>query len=105
MIELHNRIEIAKEFASQISSEKIVKMILFGSVARGDDSEESDIDILIVTNRENPELESTIRDIVVDYILKKEVVISPFVMSEEYFNKTKDYSFLKNVIEEGVLLD
>ncbi|MBR3209376.1 MAG: nucleotidyltransferase domain-containing protein [Bacilli bacterium] len=77
-------------------------MILFGSVARGDDNDESDIDILIVVNHDNRELESLIDNIVVDFILKKEEVISPHVMTEEHFNKTKDYSFLKTVMAEGV---
>lgn len=46
---MHNRIEIAYEFARTIESEDILRIILFGSVARGEDKEESDIDILIVT--------------------------------------------------------
>lgn len=46
---MHNKIEIAYEFARTIESEDILRIILFGSVARGEDKEESDIDILIVT--------------------------------------------------------
>lgn len=99
---MHNKIEIAHEFASAINSEEIIKMILFGSVARGDDDKESDIDILIVIHNDNRELESAIDNIVVDFILEKEEVISPHVMTEEHFNKTKDYCFLKTVLAEGV---
>jgi predicted nucleotidyltransferase len=102
MIVMHNKIEIAHEFASAINSEEIIKMILFGSVARGDDDKESDIDILIVIHNDNRELESAIDNIVVDFILEKEEVISPHVMTEEHFNKTKDYCFLKTVLAEGV---
>ena len=102
MIKLYNRIEIAHEFANAINSDEIIKMILFGSVARGDDNDESDIDILIVLDHDNKELESLIDTIVVDFILEKEEVISPHVMTEEHFNKTKDYSFLKTVMAEGV---
>lgn len=102
MIVLYNRIEIAHEFADAINSDEIIRMILFGSVARGEDNEESDIDILIVINHDNRELESIIDNIVVDFILEKEEVISPHVMTEEHFNKTKDYSFLKTVMAEGV---
>lgn len=46
---MHNRIEIAREFARNINSDDIIRIILFSSVARGDNIEESDIDILIVT--------------------------------------------------------
>ena len=72
MIVLHNRIEIAQEFANAINSDEIIRMILFGSVARGDDNDESDIDILIVIHHDNRELESIIDNIVVDFILEKE---------------------------------
>lgn len=44
-----NRLEIAQEFAKAINSKYILKIILFGSVARCEDGEESDIDILIVS--------------------------------------------------------
>ena len=101
---MHNRIEIAHEFADAINSDEIIKMMLFGSVARGDDNDESDIDILIVIHHDNQELESVIDDLVVDFILEKEEVISPHVMTEEHFNKTKDYSFLKTVMAECVAI-
>ena len=99
---MNNRYEIAREFVKAIASDNIIKTILFGSVARGDDNDESDIDILIVVHHDNKELESFIDNLVVDFILKKEEVISPHVMTEEHFNKTKDYSFLKTVMAEGV---
>ena len=99
---MYNRIEIAHEFADAINSDEIIRMVLFGSVARGDDGDESDIDILIVVHHDNRELESIIDNLVVDFILEKEEVISPHVMTEDHFNKTKDYSFLKTVMAEGV---
>lgn len=43
-------INVAQEFAEVINSEYIFKIILFGSVARGDDNDDSDIDILIISN-------------------------------------------------------
>ena len=52
---MNNRLEIAHEFADAINSDKIIKIIVFGSVARGDDHDDSDIDILILSNqRDNP---------------------------------------------------
>ena len=47
---MNNRVKIAHEFANAINSDKIVRIILFGSVARGEDTENSDIDILIVSD-------------------------------------------------------
>ena len=85
-------------------SDDIVKIILFGSVARGDDTEESDIDILIITTNSD-ELSDEINSAAVDIILEKDEFISPHVMSEEHFNKTIDYPFLTNVLKEGVVIE
>ena len=100
---MNNRLEIAKEFAKAINSKYILKIILFGSVARYEDGEESDIDILIITS-DCDELPDEINSIAVDIILEKDEFISPHVMSEEHFNKTIDYPFLTNVLKEGVVI-
>ena len=101
---MNNRYEIAREFVEAISSDNIVQTILFGSVARGDDTNESDIDILIIIRSDNCQVEDMIDKMVVDFILEKEDVISPHVMTEDHFNKTKDYSFLKTVMAEGMVI-
>lgn len=48
---MYNRRSIAQEFADKIKSEDIEKIILYGSVAWGENTEESDIDILIVSKK------------------------------------------------------
>ena len=101
---MNNRYEITREFVEAISSDNIVQTILFGSVARGDDTNESDIDILIIIRSDNRQVEDMIDKMVVDFILEKEEVISPHVMTEDHFNKTKDYSFLKTVMAEGMVI-
>lgn len=101
---MHNRIELAKEFAKSIKSFDITLIILFGSVARGDDTEESDIDILIVSPVAD-KIKPEIHKIAIDIILEKDEVISPRLMTEEQFNKTNDYPFLQNVLKEGVVMD
>ncbi|WP_295614565.1 nucleotidyltransferase domain-containing protein [uncultured Methanobrevibacter sp.] len=98
---MHNRVEIAREFAKAIESDYIIKIILFGSVARGEDTEESDIDILIVSNHRE-KIDDIIADEVAWIMYDKNELISAHVMSEELFNKTKSFSFLTNVLREGV---
>ena len=100
---MHDRIKIAKEFAETIKSDDIKLIMLFGSVSRGDDTEESDIDILIVSPIAD-KIKPKIHKIAIDIIFEKDEVISPRLMSEEHFNKTKDYPFLTNVLEEGVVI-
>lgn len=100
---MNNRMEIAREFANAIKSDKIIRIILFGSVARGDDTEESDIDILIISN-DWEQIDPLITDEVFKVVLDTEELISPYVLSEEQFNETKDFNFLTNVLEEGVVI-
>lgn len=94
---MNNRYEIAREFANAILSYDI-KIILFGSVARGDDTEESDIDILIITTNSD-ELSDEINSAAVDIILEKDEFISLYIMGEEHYNKTIDYPFLTKINE------
>ena len=100
---VNNRRLIAQEFAEAINSEYIKQIILFGSVARGEDTEDSDIDILIVSNHKN-EIESVIRDIAFDIVLDKQEVISSHILSEAHLDKIKDFSFMRNVRRDGIVL-
>jgi len=100
---MKTRIDIAKYFAKSIKNNKIKKVILFGSVARGEDNEESDIDILIVSSfRED--IFDLIYNKVFEILMEEDEHISAHIISEKRFNTKKHYSFLSNVLEEGVLL-
>lgn len=48
-----NRKKIAKDFAKSLSLSDEDEIILFGSVAREEDTDESDIDILIVSDNKS----------------------------------------------------
>ncbi|WP_296789851.1 nucleotidyltransferase domain-containing protein [uncultured Methanobrevibacter sp.] len=100
---MNNRVKIAYEFANAINSDKIVRIILFGSVARGDDGKDSDIDILIVSDYRN-EIWENIEDVIGEIVLEKQELISVHIMDTERFNVSKDYSFLSNVLAEGKVL-
>ena len=100
---MNNRIQIAQEFAKKIMNKHIKEIVLFGSVARGEDTEYSDIDILIVTDDEEL-IEDQISDEVLNILLYKEEHISAHIMSEDHYNKTRNFSFLRNVYEDGVVI-
>lgn len=100
---MYNRFEIAKKFAKAIQSEDIHEIILYGSVARGDDNEDSDIDILIISDNFD-KIEDKIADEVLKVIFNENEYISAQIMSNEHFEKTKKFSFLTNVLKEGVIL-
>lgn len=100
---MNNRIQIARDFANSINSKYIKRIILFGSVARGEDNEDSDIDILIVSDFGDI-IEPLIADEVFKIVLDKEEFISAHVMPESKLNRLKSFTFLNNIEREGIIL-
>jgi len=77
-------------------ADSVEEVILFGSYARGDYEEDSDIDVLIVGNIDFDKL----MDVITDILLKHGELISPVVIKPEEFKRRKD-SFIKTVLREG----
>jgi predicted nucleotidyltransferase len=83
---------------------RIVRLVLFGSYARGEDVSGSDIDILVVlkgTVKAGEEIART-GCITAELSLEKNVVISCTFISEERYN-TEQSPLLINVRREGVI--
>ena len=82
----------------------IEKVILYGSKARGESIEESDIDILIVTEYPVPrETKYLISDIIYNNELKHDIIISAIIVPQsDYRNKISP--FLINVRKEGIVI-
>ena len=100
---MYNRFEIACEFAEAIKSEYILKIVLFGSVARGNDSLHSDIDILIVSNYRD-KIWQIIRKEITNIIIEKQQIVSAHVLSENQIKEINDFTFMKNIRKEGIIL-
>lgn len=86
----------------------LVKIILFGSYARGDNNTNSDIDIMILVNisdLEAKEYQKRLFDETYDFNMDNDVEINPMTHSDELFGKWVDnYPFSNNIEREGVLL-
>lgn len=100
---MNDRIELAKEFAKSIKSDNIVQIILYGSVARGDDTEESDIDILIISDHQN-EIQDKITSESFKIVLNNQEVITPIIMSTDRINKINDFTFMRNIRRDGIVI-
>ena len=85
---------------------KLVSIILYGSVARGSASEESDIDIALLLDGKMPkETEDKVSDLIVDLNLKYDKVFSVVDIDNERFNQWKEtLLFYRNVENEGIVL-
>ncbi len=97
-------LDIAGEFSEGLEKKHIRNIILFGSVARGDFTERSDIDVLVVYSRTKPE--DAVLDIVGTLTDKYDVTIVPVYLSvTEVRNRMKRTDqFILNVLEEGMVL-
>ncbi|MDI6791311.1 MAG: nucleotidyltransferase domain-containing protein [bacterium] len=86
---------------------KILKTtILFGSKARGDSDEESDIDLLVVVKDEDWSLQEEIALEAFKPMLEHDVIISPLVMGSKRFlwHKTHRAPLYRNLEAEGIEL-
>ncbi|MCQ2737686.1 MAG: nucleotidyltransferase domain-containing protein, partial [archaeon] len=61
------------------------------------------IDILIVSNK-SEKIEAKVSEEVFKVILNNKEFISAHVMSESKLDKLKNFSFLKNIKKEGIIL-
>lgn len=104
--ELHNVTSAVVQEAKNLLGNKLESVILFGSYARGDYDDESDIDIMIIANistEEMPALSKKIIDFSCNIDLEYNVILSLILQDKETYNKYKStYPFFKNIENEGV---
>ncbi len=83
-------------------------VILYGSYARGDFNEDSDIDIMILVDLDDEAIQSLSHDLsdaTYDFNCKYDVLIMPIVKNKEHFEKwLRAYPFYNAVNNEGVEL-
>lgn len=87
--------------------ENLVAVILFGSAARGELDEESDIDVLVVLRDYKDFWKEfrTISDIAYDISMGTDfqVLISPVLVAQEEYERSRGV-FLRNIKREGVIV-
>ncbi|AIY89392.1 nucleotidyltransferase domain-containing protein [Geoglobus acetivorans] len=91
--------ELSRKLKEEFES-RIDLVILFGSYARDEMNEESDMDVLVVGDVTLSE----VIDVTYPLSLKYGIYISPIVMSREHFEmlRAEETGFIKNVLSEGV---
>ena len=98
------------EDIKEILGTNLNQAILYGSYARGNNSHESDIDIMILIDIEESDIEfRKARDVIiehaVDFLMEYDVDISPIVANTNHFEYWIDaLPFYQNVRQEGVVL-
>jgi predicted nucleotidyltransferase len=87
--ERNQELEDLKEKLVHLLGPEAFKMILFGSRARGDYSESSDVDVAILVRELTREMKRRILDQVAEIELEYLRPVSVFVLSEEEFEHLK----------------
>ena len=87
--------------------DSIATIVLFGSVARGEAREESDIDLLIVTFMDRFKLRRELATLVLDILFETGEYLSIKTLSMDDFESLKQLksSFLRNVMRDGIFID
>lgn len=77
---------------------------IFGSKIRGDDSDQSDIDVMIELPESNPEIESEIYDFVYDINLQNDCLISVVIFGKDEIEQgpLSESPIYKTIMREGV---
>lgn len=88
-----------------IFHDSVSSIILYGSVARGTQTSESDVDIAVIVNGYTKTMHDTMTDFVVDLELKYNKVLSVLLIDYDKFKGWENVMpFYKNVKKEGIQL-
>jgi predicted nucleotidyltransferase len=92
------------ETITELYGDKIAEMYLYGSVARGDYKDDSDIDMFITMNAEKSELNRIhmkICKIISDIDLDHNIILSCMVSTKQDFDNDIEYLYV-NIKKDGV---
>lgn len=90
---------------TEIFQESVKSIILYGSVARGTQTDESDVDIAVIVTSYTKDMHEQMIDFVVDLELEYDKVLSVLLIDYEKFVEWGNVMpFYKNVKKEGVVL-
>ena len=97
-------IEAFLERVRQVYPQRVKQMSLFGSKARGDSNADSDIDILLIVDKEDWHFRHAISNVAADVSLAHDVLIEPRVIGQARWDEMRRHRFAlyENVQAEGV---
>ena len=102
---LRNALELAKSEIARIAGNG-ARLIIYGSYARGEEREDSDVDLMVVLPDEKAtfEIEDKIRDAIFEIGYDSDFLISTMVVSESVERKFEGFKVFASVEKEGIPL-
>jgi predicted nucleotidyltransferase len=81
------------------------RIILYGSVAKGTQTDESDVDIAVIVRKYTDDMHDKMIDLTVDLELEYNKVLSVLLIDYDNFREWENVlPFYKNVKKEGIML-
>ena len=105
MSEVNEIVRIIKKYLLDLYGKKIKQVILYGSFARSEATEDSDVDILAVVDDELnlKKVEEDLNDLLFEILIEKGELVTVMAIKETTFNNYKS-PLLLNIKEEGITL-
>ena len=103
---IRNVVDLFVQEIRNVLGEDLKKVIVYGSYARGDYREGSDVDVMVLTSLTDEVIkpvEYKLYDVAFDFLMEYGVDISIIVKNEEHFKYWLGaLPFYDNVVKEGV---
>ncbi|MEN6333022.1 MAG: nucleotidyltransferase domain-containing protein [Phycisphaerales bacterium] len=98
-------VDRVKAHLHETYGEGIRRVILYGSYARGEQTEDSDVDVLVLTDPslKPSEVRKNLSGLLFDMLMDEGELVSVIVIPEDYFDE-HNLPFMLNVRNEGVAI-
>ncbi|MCD7715134.1 MAG: nucleotidyltransferase domain-containing protein [Lachnospiraceae bacterium] len=100
--------EVAKAYRSTYG-EDLSRIILYGSYARGDYQDDSDVDVVAIVRGSRKKLQDELErvwDVSHDLSLEYGTIVSPTVIPQDEFEKGKGViPYYRNIEKEGIIVN
>ncbi|PIU57880.1 MAG: hypothetical protein COS89_03305 [Deltaproteobacteria bacterium CG07_land_8_20_14_0_80_38_7] len=99
-------LKVFQEMVKKEAQGKLLNLILFGSKARGESTEDSDVDVLVVISMVDEILKTKIWDIAYQIFKDTDIMISPLVLDDGQYQRLDSHERLivKSIKKEGIPL-
>jgi uncharacterized protein len=98
-------VDQVKAFLHERYGDGIKRVILYGSYARGEATEDSDVDVLVLVDQSlSPRgVRDSLNDLLYDMLLDEGELVSVIVLPQDHFEK-RNLPFMLNVRKEGIAI-